>query len=161
MCPVLATQRGERCYLWRHQFQAHLCLRGHQILLHSPPAGVGKPVCKFSSSCFLSGHGFRFLILHTWGSLNSSLRVWSSITDSRDAWDFTFSLHHLAWLWSTGVSCFLPQLPVQGAGVGLSEFGPGAGGGALQRRHRTLGDVLSCGHLPLTGSYWSLYAFLT
>lgn len=46
MCPILATQRGERCHLWRYQFQAHPRLGRHQILLHSPSAGVGKSVCK-------------------------------------------------------------------------------------------------------------------
>lgn len=47
MCSVLAIQRGERCYLWRYQFQAHPGLRRHQILLHSPSAGIGKSLCKF------------------------------------------------------------------------------------------------------------------
>ena len=48
MCPVLAVQRRERCYFWRHQLQAHPRLRRRQILLHSPRAGAGESVCKFS-----------------------------------------------------------------------------------------------------------------
>lgn len=52
MCPILASQRGEGCYLWWHQFQAYLRLRRRQILLHSPSAGVGKPVCKYYISSY-------------------------------------------------------------------------------------------------------------
>ena len=76
--------------------------------------------------------------------------------DTGDQGDLTLSLHHLAGLWGPRVSRLLPQLPVQGAGNGLSERGPGARGGALQRWHRALRDLLPCGHLPSSGGYRSL-----
>lgn len=80
------------------------------------------------------------------------ISLWTVPADSGDTWDFTFSLHHLAWLRSPRVSRFLPQLPVQSARVGLFEFGPWTSGGALQRWDRTLRDLLSRGHLPPAGS---------
>lgn len=98
-----------------------------------------------------------FLLLSGDGGLQNKNALRSSIADSRDSWDSTFPLHHLAWLWSSRVSCLLPELPVQGARVGLSECRPRAGGGALQRWHRTLRDLLSSWHLPLTGSYEALW----
>lgn len=84
-----------------------------------------------------------FLLLSGDGDLQSKMFCRSSIADSRDSGDSTFPLHHLARLWSSRVSCLLPELPVQGAGVRLSECRPRACGGALQRWHRTLGDLLS------------------
>ena len=75
--------------------------------------------------------------------------------DTGDQGDLTLSLHHLAGLWGPRVSCLLPQLPVQGAGDGLSKRGPGACGGALQCWYRAIGNLLPCGHLPGSGGYWS------
>lgn len=98
-----------------------------------------------------------FLLLSGDGGLQNKNALRSSIADSRDSWDSTFPLHHLARLWSSRVSCLLPELPVQGARVGLSECRPRAGGGALQRWHRTLRDLLSSWHLPRTGSYEALW----
>lgn len=65
--------------------------------------------------------------------------------------DLPFSLHHMARLWCAGISCLLPQIPLQGPGVWF--IGPQARalGGALQCWDRTLRNLRLGGHLPDPG----------
>lgn len=57
----------------------------------------------------------------------------------------------MARLWCAGISCLLPQIPLQGPGVWF--IGPRARalGGALQRWNRTLRNLRLGGHLPDPG----------
>lgn len=72
-------------------------------------------------------------------------------TDRGVQGDLPFSLHHMARLWCAGISCLLPQIPLQGPGVWFA--GPRARAlcGALQRWDRTLRNLRLGGHLPDPG----------
>lgn len=72
--------------------------------------------------------------------LESGLRF-SALTDGREEEHLPLSLHHMARFWCPRVSSLLPELPPQSAGIGSAGHGSWAGGGALQRGDRTLGDL--------------------
>lgn len=67
--------------------------------------------------------------------------------------DLPFSLHHMARFWCAGVSCLLPQIPLQGPGVWFVGLRARTLGGALQRWDRTLRNLRLGGHLPDPGRW--------